>query len=293
MSSTKPLADAAMSLEGVQVRRGRRTVLEAISFRLEPGRVAAIFGRNGAGKSSLIRCVAGLAPTAAGTVRVLGLDPWRQRRQLFERMAYVAEVPDAPPAARVAQLVAFDRSVCDTFDEVAAHRRIARAEIPLSARAGELSRGQKTQLGLALALARRPQLLLLDDPTLGLDPIARRELIDELVDELAERGTTVVLTTHDLDLAERLAERLLILANGRLVVDDELDTLRTRLRRVVLEPGAAVPAELRVLAELGADSLGTEVLAVGGELGRDASLSDIVTAHLGSRRATPAVEVVS
>lgn len=278
-----PGAEAPIHLVDVAVRRGRRLVLEAISFFVPAGGVTALIGRNGVGKSSLLACLCGLAPIAHGTVRILGLEPWRERRRLVERLAYVPEVPDAPPNARVSELIALDRSLFPDFDEPSLRRRLERARIARSARAGELSRGQRTQLALALALGRRAELLLLDDPTLGLDPAARRMLIDELVEELAERAPTVLLATHDLDLAERLAERIAILADGRLVVDEPLEELRERVRRVTLDPLGPPPPELEVLAELGADSLGRDVLASGSSEGRPATLGEIAIAHLDAR----------
>lgn len=283
----------AVSLVGVRVVRGRTVVLDELNLSVASGAVTAVLGRNGAGKSSLMACLAGLAPLAQGQARVLGLDPWRDRRRLFERLAYVPEVPDAPANVRVRDLLAFDRAVCPHFDEVAAKRRIDRADIALGALAGALSRGQKTQLALALALAREPELLLLDDPTLGLDPLARRTLLDELVDTLAERGPTVVVATHDLDLAERLAQDVVLLAGGRVRVAEPLEALRERVRRLTLAPGVTLPPEFAVLAELGVDGLGREVLATGPAseldnataLGRPAALVDIVTAHLEAEKA--------
>ncbi|MCA9687272.1 MAG: ATP-binding cassette domain-containing protein, partial [Myxococcales bacterium] len=170
--------------------------------------VVAIVGYTNAGKSTLLQSMIGLLPIEAGQMRVLGLDPWRSRMELMRSLAFVPEVPDAPPQARVATLLRLDQGIFPDFDVPSTHRRLERAGIALKARAGELSRGQKTQLALALALARKPQLLILDDPTLGLDPLARKVLLDELIDDLAERAPTIVLATHDLDLAERLADRL-------------------------------------------------------------------------------------
>lgn len=284
MSSTN--ADIALLLEQVTVSRGRRRVLEAIDLAVPSGGVTAIFGRNGAGKSTLLQALVGLRPVAAGRARVAGLDPWRERVQLMQTVAFVPEVPDAPAHARVSQLLALDQGIFPSFDIDATSRRLERAAISPRARAGELSRGQKTQLALALALARRPQLLILDDPTLGLDPLARKVLLDELIDDLAERAPTILLATHDLDLAERLADRLVVLGGGRIVLDRSLEALRAELRRVVVPPGVELSGDAEIVAELGADSLGRELLirypspeAI--PLGaRDAALLDIVTLHL-------------
>jgi ABC-2 type transport system ATP-binding protein len=284
MSSTA--AEPVLLLEQVSVSRGRRRVLEPIDLGIAPGGVTAVFGRNGVGKSTLLQCLIGLLPIISGRLRVLGLDPWRDRAGLMCRVAFVPEIPDAPPHARVAQLLRFDAGIFPNFEVSATHRRLERAGIALGARAGELSRGQKTQLALALALARKPELLILDDPTLGLDPLARKVLIDELIGDLAERAPTIVLATHDLDLAERLADRLVVLAGGRITLDQPLDTLRAEIRRIVVPPGSEPPADVEIVAELGNDSLGRELLirCLSPELvplgARDAGLADIVAIHL-------------
>lgn len=284
MSSTA--AEPVLLLEQVAVSRGRRSVIQAVDLALAPGGVTAVFGRNGVGKSTLLQSLIGLLPITSGRLRVLGLDPWRDRAGLMRRVAFVPEIPDAPAHARVAQLLRFDAGIFPNFEVSATHRRLERAGIALGARSGELSRGQKTQLALALALARKPELLILDDPTLGLDPVARKVLIDELIGDLAERAPTILLATHDLDLAERLADRLVVLAGGRITLDEPLDTLRAEIRRIVVPPGTAPPADVEIVAELGNDSLGRELLircpspeAI--PLGaRDAALVDIVTLHL-------------
>jgi ABC-2 type transport system ATP-binding protein len=255
----------AIAIEDLTVRYGRITALDAVGLRVEAGTVYALLGRNGAGKSTLVRCLLGEQRPAAGRARLFGEDVWRRRAPLMRRLGVVPEAPDAPPAATANDLLAFSRRLYPRCDLDAARQRLRRYGVPLDRPCGRLSKGQRAQLALALALAHGPELLVLDDPTLGLDALARRDLLDQLIDELATGARTVFLTTHDLAGVERIADRVGILECGRLVVDEELDGLKGRCRRIALPRGAdngQAAARLRPFAPLQvtARSWGTEAL---------------------------------
>jgi ABC-2 type transport system ATP-binding protein len=239
-----PLADSSPPAIGVRdlaIRYGRATVLAEISLAVEPGSVYALLGRNGEGKTSLVRCLLGLQRPHTGSVELFGTAVWEQRARLLSRVGVVPETPDAPPGLTARELAAFVAALYPRFDHPFYSGQLARFGVPAELPFARLSRGQKTQVQLALALAPRPELLVLDDPTLGLDAVARRAVIDQLVIELADRGTTMLLTTHDLTGAERLATHVGVLAGGRLRVNEELDALRARVRRLTW-PGASAPA---------------------------------------------------
>ncbi len=186
----------------------------------------ALLGRNGSGKSSLLRVLLGQRPPAAGIVRLLGEDPWRSRARLMERVGVVPEEPDAPPEMTARQLSAFCGRLHARWDEALVHDRLARFEVPVDRPFGRLSKGQKGAVMLALALGHRPRLLLLDDPTLGLDVVARDAVFREVIGELADRGTTVFVTTHDLRAVEGIADHVAILHEGRLALDGALEALK-------------------------------------------------------------------
>ena len=205
---------------------GRRTVLDGVSLAVPEGSVFALLGRNGEGKTTLVRCLLGQLEPHAGTVSVLGRDPWRRRAELMVEVGVVPEAPDLPPGRRVGDVLRFCAALEPRWDGEAAAARLERFGVDPGRRIHELSRGQKSQLHLAIALAGQPRLLVLDDPTLGLDALARRELHEELIGELAERGTTVFLTSHDLDGVERLADRVAILDGGRIVAAGETEALK-------------------------------------------------------------------
>ena len=215
---------------------GRRTVLDGVSLAVPAGSVFALLGRNGEGKTTLVRCLLGQLQPRSGRISVLGRDPWRRRAELMAEVGMVPEAPELPPARRVREVVRFCAALEPRWDGAAASARLERFGIAPGRRIAELSRGQKAQLQLAIALAGRPQLLVLDDPTLGLDALARRELHEELVGELAERGTTVFLTSHDLDGVERLAERVAILDDGRIVAAGETEALKRQWSERLARP---------------------------------------------------------
>ena len=228
-------------IEALEVRYGKRIALDRVSLALPRGSVYALLGRNGAGKSSLVRCALGQQKPRAGQVRLFGEDVWRKRAHLMRRVGVLPEEPDAPPTMTAGALAAFSASLYPRYDAGAMRARLERARVPPETPFGRLSKGQKGAVMLALALGHAPELLVLDDPTLGLDVVARRMLYDELIGDLADRGTTVLLTTHDLAGVEALADRVGILNGARLVVDEPLDALKARFRRIRCGGAAGSP----------------------------------------------------
>ena len=211
---------------------GFRDALHSVTLAVEEGSVCALLGRNGAGKSTLVRCLLGQMKARGGKALLFGQDGWRWRAELMDRVGVVPEDPDLQPTMRVSQIAAFCERLHATWDGQGFRERLDRFRIDGSAQAGSLSRGQKTRLALALALASRPELLVLDDPTLGLDAVARRSFYEELGAVLAERPATVLMATHDLSGVEGFADRIVILREGRLVLEENLEELKARFRRL-------------------------------------------------------------
>jgi len=238
-----------LTLTGVGVVYGKHRILAEVSLKVEPGQVYALLGRNGAGKSSLVRCMLGLQYPTEGRATLFGEAAWSFRHQAMNRVGVVPESPDAPPRMRVDEVVAFCRKLHVKWDDSAVNERLKRAGIAMDAKFGSLSRGQKSQALLALALGHGPELLVLDDPTLGLDAVARRGFFESLVGELADHSVAVLLTTHDLVGVEGVADRVGILRNGRLDIDEPMETLKSRLRRI--RWGASRPKldSLKILRE--------------------------------------------
>lgn len=220
--------DIVVRLDKLTVRYGATVAVDDVTVEIRRGDVYALLGRNGAGKSSLVRCLAGVCRPDAGRVSLLGHDAWRERARAMRRVGVVPEEPDAPPTVSVERLVRFCARVHGDWDADAVRSRVDGLGIDRATPFGALSKGQRKLVSLALALGHRPEVVLLDDPTLGLDVAMRRALYEEIVGELADRGSTVLVTTHDLAGIEGIADRVGILVDGRLVVDERLDELKAR-----------------------------------------------------------------
>ena len=255
------MTESAIEVSNVTVKYGRVIAVDQVTLNVLRGSVYALLGRNGAGKSSLVRCLLGQRQPDAGVFRVFGQDVWTQRATLMQRIGVVSEEADAPPEMTVDQLVRFCSELYSRWDHKEIDARLDRFQVRRSSRFGALSKGQKKQVLLALALAMSPDLLVLDDPTLGLDVVARKSLFEEVIAELADRGITVFLTTHDLAGIEKLADRVAIMREGELVVEEDLDALKARFRRI------RFAAEPDVLTEIAPLSLEDIFIAISGEEG--------------------------
>lgn len=242
-------SNAVVKLSNVSVRYGKATAVDDVSLSVPKGAVYALLGRNGAGKTSLVRCLVGQQKPTRGVVTIFGRSVWTDRANLMSRVGIVPEDPDAPPEMTTAEIVRFCARLYPKWDAAGVAERLRRFDVPQTIPYGRLSKGQKRQVLLSIVLAGSPELLVLDDPTLGLDVVARKELFEELVTELAERGTTVVVTTHDLPGIEAIADRVGIMKEGRLVLDEDLETLKWRFRRLRYA-SAPVPAESVELNQL-------------------------------------------
>jgi ABC-2 type transport system ATP-binding protein len=256
--------EPVVKLDGLTVRYGKLTAVDDLSLEVPKGAVYALLGRNGSGKSSTVRCVLGQQRPTSGRTRILGFDSWKGRRRAMERVGVVPENPDVPPDTTADRVEKFMARVTPFWRSANYFDRLESLGVPRKQRFSRLSKGQQRQLALALALAGSPRLLVLDDPTLGLDAVARRKLYEELIGELADRGMTVFLTTHDLDGVERIADRVGVLQEGSLLVTEKLDVLKARYCRLVWTATDEVPRE-RI--EAGLRHLGP----VGGSLAQGAS----------------------
>lgn len=252
-----------IALERLTVRYGQRLALDQVTLDVPEGSVYALLGRNGAGKSSLVRCLLGEQQPSAGQALLLGRDAWRERAAALVEVGVVPEDPDAPPAMTPRQISRFCSRLYPRWDAAGVEARLERFGVPPDTPFGKLSKGQKGQVAMALALASSPRVLVLDDPTLGLDAVARKAVFEELIGELADRGTTVFITTHDLAGVERIADRVGILRAGKLVLDEEMEAVKHRFRRISF-PRSRQEAVTRLaaLAPVAVASRGWEVEAV-------------------------------
>jgi ABC-2 type transport system ATP-binding protein len=253
-TAATPATGALVETQALSVRYGRTRVLDDVSLAVPAGCVFALLGRNGSGKSSLLRVLLGERPPSAGRVRLLGEDPWTKRAALMAEVGVVPEEPGAPPEMTARQLSAFCARLHTAWDARLVDERLARFEVPADRPFGRLSKGQKGAVMLSLALGHRPRLLLLDDPTLGLDVVARDAVFREVIGELADRGTTVFVTTHELRAIEGIADHVAILHAGRLVLSGSLEALKAE-RGLSLEQLFAAVAGTRAGDARGAEEV--------------------------------------
>ena len=245
MSEKTSDGSPVLKLEGLTVRYGRVRALEGVSLEVARGSVCALIGRNGAGKTSAIRCLLGYRGPDEGKAFLFGEEAWGSRARAMARTGVVPEEPDAPPEMTAKQLLWFCSRLYPRWNGGEAQTRLERFGVPRDVPCGRLSKGQKGMVALALALGSGPELLVMDDPTLGLDAVARKAFFEELVGDLAERGTTVFITSHDLRGIEGIASHVGLLKEGRLLLSDEMESLRARFRRIRLTAGEGAPPDLR------------------------------------------------
>lgn len=206
---------------------GSVRAVDDVSFSIEKGRITGLIGPNGAGKTTLLKAILGLTD-CQGTLSVLGLDPFRQRRELMENICFIADVAVLPRWMRVSQLLEFTEQVHPSFSRTRANQLLAETKIPSNARVRELSKGMITQLHLSIISAIDAKFLVLDEPTLGLDIIFRKEFYTNLLSDYFDEERTILVTTHQVEEIENLLTHLMFINNGRLILDAAIDDIPQR-----------------------------------------------------------------
>jgi ABC-2 type transport system ATP-binding protein len=254
-TTTSPVNEASV----VEIRRvtrkfGAVAALDDVSLEIPRGSVFGLIGENGAGKTTLIKHILGLFRAQTGTVRVFGLNPVRDPVGVLGRIGYLSEDRDLPDWMRVTELMGYTQAFFPTWDEAYAEELREMFDLDPQAKIKNLSRGQRARAGLLAALAHRPDFLVLDEPSSGLDPIVRRDILGAIVRTIADEGRTVLFSSHLLDEVERVADRAAILHRGRLLLTATMDEIKTSRRRVTIrfrEPQERPPALLGVESHSG------------------------------------------
>ena len=283
----------ALVADGLTKRYRRTLALDHCSFAIPEGAIVALVGPNGAGKSTLLHCATGLTRPSAGTIRVLGGEPGDRT---LPGVGFVAQ--DAPLYRDFTadELLTMGDKLNRDFDVAFGRERLPKVGVPLDRRVDRLSGGQRAQVALCLALAKRPRLLLLDEPLASLDPLARREFLSAMVDAVAETPTTVVLSSHLVTDLERVCDHLLVLHAGRVQVFAETDQLLAT-HKILIGPGGPRRARIAGVDEIvhATDAQRQSTLLVRTNAQalepaweqRDVSLEDLVLAYLAANVETP------
>src|SRR5262245_46213383 len=220
---------------------GSTRALDGVSFSIEAGRIVGLIGPNGAGKTTALKSILGLT-TFGGELRVLGRDPYSDRDALMRDVCFIADVAGLPKWLRVEQALAYVEAVHPRFERARAEDFLKKTDIKRKSRVKELSKGMVTQLHLALILAIDARLLVLDEPTLGLDLLFRRQFYDTLLNDYFDKERTILLTTHQVEEIENLLTDVIFINHGRIALDSAVEGLATRYAQVNVSPDQAARA---------------------------------------------------
>jgi len=227
-------SDAVIAVTDLTCRFGAKTALDSVSLYVPRGSVFGLVGENGAGKTTLIKHVLGLLKAEAGGVRVFGKDPVGDPVGVLSRTGYLSEYRDLPAWMRVDELLNYTRAFYHNWDPQYAEALREQFGLDPAQRVRSLSQGQQAKMGLVLALAFRPELLLLDEPSSGLDPVVRRDILEAIIRTVAEEGRTVFFSSHLLDEVERVSDQLAMIRNGQIVLCGCLDDIKQNHRQLVV-----------------------------------------------------------
>ena len=264
---------------GLRKTFGTTVALDGIDLRVEEGRILGIIGPNGAGKTTALNAMLGLT-SHQGELRVLGRDPWAERDQLMRDVCFIADVAVLPRWLRVSQAVDYVAGVHPRFDRAKAERLLAKTTIKSTSKVRELSKGMVTQLHLALVMAIDAQLLVLDEPTLGLDILYRKLFYDSLLNDYFDRNRTIVMTTHHVEEVQDVLTDVVFIDRGRLVLESSMEAVETRYLEVLVPPERV--AEARALQPIHErQTFGRSILLFDGvDRQRLAGLGDVRTPSL-------------
>ena len=227
-------AEAAVAITDLSRRFGSKVALDNVSLYVPKGGVFGLVGENGAGKTTLIKHILGLLKAETGTVRVFGLDPVADPVGVLGRIGYLSEQPDLPGWMRVDELVRYTKAFYPSWDSAYAEELRVRFGLNAAQRINTLSKGQTAKAGLLVAQAHRPDLLLLDEPSSGLDPLVRRDILEAVIRTVADEGRTVFFSSHLLEEIERVSDHVAMVHRGKVIFCGPLDEIKAHHRRFVL-----------------------------------------------------------
>jgi len=296
---------ACIEARGLRKAFGKTVALDSVDLRVEEGRILGLIGPNGAGKSTALNAILGLIPYQ-GELRVLGRDPWSERDQLMRDVCFIADVAVLPRWIRVSQALEYVAGVHPRFDRAKAEGFLARTDIRRTSKVRELSKGMVTQLHLALVMAIDAKLLVLDEPTLGLDILYRKQFYDSLLNDYYDRSRTIVVTTHQVDDIQNVLTDLMFINRGRIVLDCSMEEFESRYLEVTVHPPHLAAAralnplhQRQVLgrsillfdlkSDLKSNPVDRQQLATLGDL-RTPSIADLFVAMLGDTQGNKPVD---
>ncbi len=232
---------SCIEARGLRKAFGSTVAVDGIDLRVEEGRILGLIGPNGAGKTTALNAILGLTPYQ-GELRVLGRDPWTERDRLMRDVAYIADVAVLPRWIRVSQAIDFMEGIHPRFERAKAEGFLSKTNIKRTSKVRELSKGMVTQLHLALVMAIDARLLILDEPTLGLDILYRKQFYDSLLNDYFDRSRTIVVTTHQVEEIQDVLTDFMFIDQGKIVLSSSMDEFEERYLEVMVHPDRAAAA---------------------------------------------------
>jgi ABC-2 type transport system ATP-binding protein len=232
---------ACIEARGLRKAFGTTIALDGVDLRVEEGRILGLIGPNGAGKTTALNAILGLT-AYEGQLSVLGRNPWSERDQLMRDVCFIADVAVLPRWAQVSQLLEYIAGVHPRFDRARAESFLAKTNIPRASKVRQLSKGMVTQLHLALVMAIDAKLLVLDEPTLGLDILYRKQFYDSLLNDYFDRNRTIIVATHQVEEIEHVLTDLMFIDRGRIVFNRSMEDVESRYLEVMVHPDKAAAA---------------------------------------------------
>jgi len=289
---------ACIEARGLRKAFGKTIALDGVNLRVEEGRILGLIGPNGAGKTTALNAILGLTQYQ-GELRVLGRDPWGERDRLMLDVCFIADVAVLPRWMRVSQAIDYVAGVHPRFDRAKAEGFLEKTDIRRASKIRELSKGMVTQLHLALVMAIDARLLVLDEPTLGLDILYRKQFYDSLLNDYYDRSRTIVVTTHQVDDIQNVLTDLMFINRGRIVLDCSMEDFESRYLEVTVHPQQVAAARVLkpiherqglgrsiLLFDLKSNHVDRQQVAALGEV-HTPSIADLFVALLGTQGNTP------
>jgi ABC-2 type transport system ATP-binding protein len=271
------MSESVVDIKGVSRSFGKKIALDEVDLSVAKGSVVGLVGENGAGKTTLLKHVLGLFKPRNGTVRVFGKDPVEDPESVLGEIGYLSEVRDLPDWMKIGELMSYTKAFFPSWDDSFAEELRNMFELSLDQKVKTLSRGQRARAGLIAAIAHRPQLLVLDEPSSGLDPVVRRDILSAIIRTVADEGRTVLFSSHLLDEVQRVSDHVAMLHLGKMLLSSPMDEVLTSHHRLTVRFEQPLDSPLKLDAALRCEGEGREwtVLCNGERASVEAQLTQL------------------
>lgn len=271
------MSESVVDIKGVSRSFGKKIALDEVDLSVPKGSVVGLVGENGAGKTTLLKHVLGLFKARTGTVRVFGKDPVEDPESVLGEIGYLSEVRDLPDWMKIGELMSYTKAFFPSWDDAFAEELREMFELSLDQKVKTLSRGQRARAGLIAAIAHRPQLLVLDEPSSGLDPVVRRDILSAIIRTVADEGRTVLFSSHLLDEVQRVSDHVAMLHLGKMLLTSPMDDVLTSHHRLTVRFEQPLASPLKLDGVLLCEGEGREwtVLCNGEQANVEAQLAQL------------------